>query len=131
MWRLLLLCRLSIAGCLIACLHASPTYAHQPDDGPQILVLSPHEDDTVRAPFDLDVRFLPSPDAPIDTETLKVQVRKMWGNVDVTEHIRQFASQGGIHITNAHFPKGHHTVMLQIADERGRLSSKTMTMDVQ
>jgi hypothetical protein len=131
MSRLLLLCRLSFAGCLIACLHVSPTYAHQPDDGPQILVLSPQEHDTVKAPFDLDVRFLPAPDAPIDTETLKVQVRKMWGNVDVTEHIRQFTSQGGIHITNAHFPKGHHTVMLQIADELGRLSSKTMTMDVQ
>lgn len=131
MSRLLLLCRLSFAGCLIACLHVSPTYAYQPDDGPQILVLSPQENDTVRAPFDLDVRFLPSPDASIDTETLKVQVKKLWGNVDVTEHIRQFASQGGIHITNAHFPKGHHTVMLQIADERGRLSSKTMTMDVQ
>ena len=94
-------------------------------------MLSPQENDTVRAPFVLDVRFLPSPDAPIDTETLKVEVKKMWGNVDVTEHIRQFASEGGIHITDAHFPKGHHTVTLQIADERGRMSSKTMTMDVQ
>ena len=127
----LLLFRLSFAGCLIACLHVSPTFAHQPDAGPQIIVLSPQENDTVRAPFVLDVRFLPSPDAPIDTETLKVEVKKMWGNVDVTEHIRQFASEGGIHITDAHFPKGHHTVTLHIADERGRMSSKTMTMDVQ
>ena len=127
----LLLCRLSFAGCLIACLHMTPTYAHQHDSGPQILVLSPQENDTVRAPFDLDVRFLPSPGAPIDTQTLKVEVRKMWGNVDVTERIRQFTSEGGIHITNAHFPKGHHTVTLHIADERGRMSSKTMTMDVQ
>ena len=128
---LFLLCRLSFVGCLIAWLHVSPTYAHPPDDGPQILALSPQESDTVWAPFDLEVRFQPSPDARINTETLKVEVRKMWANVDVTEHIRKFASDNGIHITNAHFPKGHHTVTLQIADERGRMSSKTITMEVQ
>jgi hypothetical protein len=34
-------------------------------------------------------------------------------------------------MTHADFPKGHHTVMLPIADERGCLTSKPVTMDVQ
>jgi hypothetical protein len=107
------------------------TYPHQNDAGPQIVVLSPQEGDTVTAPFDLDVRFQGSPDAHIVTDTLKVEVKKMLWGVDVTEHIKPFADASGIHITQADFPKGHHTVTLQIGDERGRLTVKTVTMDVQ
>ena len=126
-----LLCRLPFLFCILIFLHAPLTYPNQHDLGPQIIVLSPQEGDTVTAPFDLEVRFLASPDAHIATETLKVEVKKtLWG-VDVTEQVKQFANATGIHITHADFPKGHHTVTLEIADERGRLTSKTVTMDVQ
>jgi hypothetical protein len=101
------------------------------DVGPQIVVLSPHEGDTVIAPFDLDVRFLASADAHIAPDTLKVEVKKMLWGVDVTEHVKQLADAAGIRMTQADFPKGHHTVTLQIADEGGRVSAKTVTMDVQ
>lgn len=111
--------------------HAPPTYAHQHDVGPQIIVLSPHEGDTVRAPFDLEVRFLASPDAHIAPDTLKVEVKQLLWGIDVTEHVKQFANAAGIHMAQADFPKGHHTVTLQIADERGRVAAKTVTMDVQ
>jgi hypothetical protein len=47
-------------------------------------------------------------------------VTSMWPN-----HVKQFANAAGIHMTHADFPKGHHTVMLPIADERGCLTSKT------
>jgi hypothetical protein len=127
----LLLCRLPLAVCILIFLQAPLTYPNQHDDGPQIIVLSPHDGERVTPPFDLDVRFVASPDAHIDTETLKVEVKKMMWGMDVTEHIRPFASEAGIHISHADFPKGHHTVMLQIGDERGRLSSKTLTMEVQ
>jgi hypothetical protein len=116
---------------MLTFLHVPLTYPHQHDAGPQIIILSPQEGDTVTAPFDLEVRFLASPDAHVDTETLKVEVKKMLWGVDVTEHVKQFANAAGIHMTHADFPKGHHTVTLQIADEWGRLSSKTVTMDVQ
>lgn len=116
--------------CGLMSLHAWPTYPHQ-HDGPQIIVLSPHEGDTVRTPFDLDVRFLASPDAHIALETLKIEVKKMLLDVDVTERVKQFANSTGIHMTQADFPKGHHTVTLQIADELGRVTAKTVTMDVQ
>jgi hypothetical protein len=101
------------------------------DVGPQIIVLSPHEGDTVTAPFDLDVRFLASPDAHIAPNTLKVEVKKMLWGVDVTEHVKPFADAAGIHMTQADFPKGHHTVTLQIADEQGRVAAKTVTMEVE
>jgi hypothetical protein len=126
-----LLCRLPFLVSILIFLQAPLTYPHQHDDGPQIIVLSPHEGERVTTPFDLDVRFLASPDAHIDTETLKVEVKKMMWGVDVTEQVKQFANATGIHITHADFPKGHHTVTLQIADEQGRMSSKTVTMDVQ
>jgi hypothetical protein len=51
--------------------------------------------------------------------------------MDVTDLVKHFADASGIHMTHADFPKGHHTVTLQIGDERGRLTSKTVTMDVQ
>jgi len=101
------------------------------DVGPTIIVLSPQEGDTVRAPFELDVRFLASADAHIVPDTLKVEVKKMLWGVDVTEQVKPFADAAGIRMTQADFPKGHHTVTLQIADEHGRVTAKTMTMDVQ
>jgi hypothetical protein len=106
------------------------TYPHQHDAGPQIIVLSPQEGGTVTAPFDLEVRFVASADAHIDTETLKVQVKQLLWGIDVTEYVREFVTAAGIHMTHADFPKGHHTVTLQIGDERGRLGSKTVTMEV-
>jgi hypothetical protein len=125
-----LLCRLSVLACILVFLYAPLTYANQHDPGPQIVVLSPHEGDTVSVPFELDVRFVAPPDAHIDTETLKVKVQKLLWGFDVTKQVKRFASAEGIHITDADLPKGHHTVTLQIADERGRLTSKTVTMDV-
>jgi hypothetical protein len=101
------------------------------DVGPKIVVLSPQEGYTVRAPFDLNVRFLPSADANIAPDTLKVEVKKMLWGVDVTEHVKPFADAAGIRMTQADFPKGHHTVTLQIADENGRVTAKTVTMDVE
>ena len=80
-------------------LHAPVTYPNQPGAGPQIIVLSPQEGDTVTAPFDLDVRFLASPDAHIAADTLKVEVKKMLWGVDVTAHIKQFTDAGGIRMT--------------------------------
>jgi hypothetical protein len=127
----LLLCRLPLVVCILIFLQVPLAHPNQHDAGPQIIVLSPHEGDTVTAPFDLEVRFLASSDAHIDTETLKVEVKKMMWGVDVTEQIRPFASEAGIHISDADFPKGHHTVTLQIGDEQGRVSSKTVTVDVQ
>jgi hypothetical protein len=121
---------LSMVACILVFLHAPLTYPHQHDLGPQIVVLSPHEGDTVSVPFELDVRFVAPPDAHIDTETLKIEVHKLLWGFDVTDRVKQFANAAGIHMSHADFPKGHHTVTLQIGDERGRLTSKTVTMDV-
>ena len=123
--------RLSFAAYLMVSVFVGPAYAHQHNTGPQIIVLAPHEGDSVTAPFELDIRFVSAPDTSIDTETLKVEVQKLMWGVDVTENIRQFATAAGIHMTHADFPKGHHTVTLHIADAQGRMSSKTVTMDVQ
>jgi hypothetical protein len=115
-----LLFRLPFVVFILIFLHVPLAYAHQHDAGPQIIVLSPQEGDTVTAPFDLDVRFLASPDAHIATDTLKVEVNKLLWGIDVTEQVKQFANAAGIHITHAAFRKGHHTVTLWIADQRGR-----------
>src|SRR5688500_6567884 len=105
-----LLRRLSFLVCIPLFLYTPLTYPHQHDVGPQIIILSPPEGETVTAPFDLDVRFLPSPDADIATDTLRVEVKKMLWGVDVTDRVKQFANAAGIHMRHADFPKGHHTV---------------------
>jgi hypothetical protein len=84
----LLLCQLPLVVCILIFLQVPLAHPNQHDAGPQIIVLSPHEGDTVTAPFDLEIRFLASSDAHIDTETLKVEVKKMMWGVDVTEQIR-------------------------------------------
>src|SRR3954453_9627256 len=94
-----LLRRLSVLLCILLFLHAPLSYSHQHDVGPQIIVLSPHEGDTVRAPFDLDVRFVASPDAHIDPQSLKVEVKKMLWAMDVTDLVKHFANASGIHMT--------------------------------
>ena len=71
-----------------------------------------------------------SPDAHIAPESLKVEVKKMLWGMDVTDLVKDFADASGIHMSHADFPKGHHTVMLGIADEQGRVV-ETVRMDVQ
>lgn len=112
-------------------LDVAVTFPYQGEEGPKIIVVSPHEGDTVKAPFNLNVQFLASPDAQIVPGTLRVEVKKLTWQIDVTEHIKPFANAAGIQINKADFPKGHHTVTLQVADERGRVAAKTVTMDVQ
>ena len=97
--------------------------------GPQIIVLSPQEGDTVTAPFDLDVRFLASPDAHIAADPQRRSEENAVGRRCDGTH--QAIYRCGWHPYDADFPKGHHTVTLQIADERGCMTSKTVTMDVQ
>lgn len=114
---------------LLSALIISASPAHG-SDGPVIIVVSPQDGAKITAPFDVDVRFVPSPDAVVNPSSVKVEVGKIFGDVDVTEKVRPYLSTEGIHIGEADFPKGHHTLKLSVADDKGRENSKTMIIDV-
>jgi hypothetical protein len=67
--------------------------------------------------------------AAIDLDSLQVHFRNIW-NIDIADHVRPYTSPEGIRVTNATFPRGRHTVMLTIADDQGRTSSRTITVEI-
>jgi hypothetical protein len=103
--------------------------ASQRHMGPQIVVRSPQEGARITAPFELDIQFMSAKGAAIDLDSLRVHFRKVW-NIDITDYVRPYVSPEGIRMTNATLPRGRHTVTLAIADNQGRTSSRTMTMEI-
>lgn len=103
--------------------------ASQRHKGPQIIVRSPQEGARITAPFELDIQFMSAKGAAIDLDSLRVHFRKVW-NIDITDYVRPYVSPEGIRMTNATLPRGRHTVTLAIADDQGRTSSRTMTVEI-
>lgn len=103
--------------------------ASQRHKGPQIVVRSPQEGARITAPFELDIQFMSAKGAAINLDSLRVHFRKVW-NIDITDYVRPYVSPEGIRMTNATLPRGRHTVTLAIADDQGRTSSRTMTVEI-
>ncbi len=103
--------------------------ASQRQMGPQIILRSPQEGVKMTCPLDLDIRFESSNGVAVDVNSLRVQVRKIW-DFDITKHVRPYASQDGIRMANATFPRGQHTITLTIADHEGGMSSRTITVEI-
>ena len=103
--------------------------ASQRHKGPQIIVRSPQECARITAPFELDIQFVSAMGAAIDLDSLQVHSRKIW-NIDITDYVRRYVSPEGIRMMNATFPRGRHTITLTIADDQGRTSSRTITVEI-
>ena len=101
----------------------------EPAKGPEIFLIRPKDGGTYTGPLEIDVRFLPRPDA-IDLKTLNVEYVKLWG-IDITERVRPYATKEGIKLQNAQFPSGNHRVKISIADAAGNFSSRTFSVRVQ
>jgi hypothetical protein len=80
-------------------------------------------------PLELDVRFESPNGVAVDVNSLRVHVRKVW-DFDITKYVKPYASPEGIHMTNATFPRGRHTITLTIADHEGGMSSRTITVEI-
>ncbi|MBI3994872.1 MAG: hypothetical protein HY349_02720 [Nitrospirae bacterium] len=99
-------------------------------DGPQIQVVRPGGGDIDKQPVEIDVVFDKSQDgAEPKMDTLKVRYIKFF-TIDITDRVKPYVEANRIHVTQAEFPKGNHTVEIYLEDAKGKASSKVVEFKV-
>jgi hypothetical protein len=114
--------------------NSAPTCHSTPDndaDNPKIRILAPTLGKTLTAPLDIDVQFVPTGSAPVRADTFRVCYIGLV-TMDLTKRItdRVTVSEKGLHVTGARLPRGHHHLLLLIADQRGRLGRREAVFDI-
>jgi hypothetical protein len=112
---------------------SSPTCYSMPNndaDNPQIRILAPLPGKAT-SPLELDLQFVPTASAPIRPETLRICYEGTV-NMDITKRItdRATVSEKGLHVSGAQLPRGHHRLLILIADRRGRLGRREASFDI-
>ncbi|MBI3811227.1 MAG: hypothetical protein HY283_03340 [Nitrospirae bacterium] len=99
-------------------------------DGPQIEVVRPGGGEIGQQPVEIDVVFNPSKDgAEPNMPSLKVRYIKFF-TIDITDRVKPYVEGHRIHVTQAEFPKGEHTVEIYVEDSNGKASSKVVEFKV-
>jgi hypothetical protein len=99
--------------------------ANNDADNPQIRITAPTIEKPLIAPIDIDLQFIQAGNSPIRPETLRVCYVGL-SVMDITKRITDHVavSEHGLHVTGAQLPRGHHRLLLIIADQRGRLARR-------
>ena len=97
--------------------------ANNDADNPQIKIIEPTIERPLIAPIDIDLKFIQAGSAPIRPETFRVCYVGLV-TMDITKRItdRVAVSPQGLRVTGAQLPRGHHRLLLLVADQRGRLA---------
>lgn len=98
---------------------------------PSIVVHQPNTRH-LTSPFDIDIRFVPEPGSRVRPDTLRILYG--WMAVDITDRVRQWGttiSAQGITAKGATVPSGHHTLTLQVADDRERVGKTELSFSVE
>lgn len=99
-------------------------------DGPEIQVVHPGGEAIDRQPVEIDVVFNQSKDgAEPNMSSLKVRYIKFF-SIDITDRVKPYVAGNRIHVTQAEFPKGDHTVEIYLEDSQGKASSKVVEFKV-
>ena len=100
---------------------------------PSITVLKPNHSAPIKPPVDIDVQFAAAQGATVNVSTLKI----LYGflNLDVTQRILQApgvqVSAEGLKASGAELPRGSHKLVIQIADNLGRVGRQPVDFTVQ
>ena len=97
-----------------------------PPDAPAIEVIAPHDPDKpLSSPLTIKVMFKPQPGASIAVKTFQA----LYGffNIDITSRLLEHAkvTPDGLEADSVNIPAGEHRVTLQIADNQGRVGTRT------
>jgi len=105
--------------------------ANNDADNPQIKIMEPTIEKPLLAPIDIDLKFIPAGSAPIRPETFRVCYIGLV-TMDITKRItdRVAVSAQGLRVTGAKLPRGHHRLLLLVADQRGRLARREAVFNV-
>jgi hypothetical protein len=95
------------------------------DKGPDVRILAPKQNETLRVPLGLDVVFEAAPDKTIDYETLRIKYLKFI-SIDITDRLKPFLRNNRLLATVLCAPVGRHRLQLSIA----YVSGEKTTMDI-
>ena len=100
-------------------------------DNPQIKIIAPTIEKPLISPIDIDLRFIQAGSTHIRPETFRVCYLGLV-TMDITKRITDqvTVSEQGLHVTGAQLPRGHHRLLLLIADQRGRLARREAVFNV-
>ena len=94
--------------------------------GPQIIVEKPEQGSSVPTPFPVRVRFIPSPGARINLQSLEIAVLKMI-KISLLSRVKPYLNEKGINVPEAKVPPGTYNIEIAIADNQGRVGSTIQT----
>jgi hypothetical protein len=113
--------------------NSSPTCYSMPNndaDNPQVRVVAPPLGKAT-SPLELELQFVPTASSPIRPETLRIcYVGAV--TMDITKRItdRASISEKGLRVSGVQLPRGHHRLVMLIADRRGRLGRREAAFDI-
>jgi hypothetical protein len=100
---------------------------------PTITVVKPNDSAPIKPPVDIDVHFAAAQGASVNTSTLKIFYGFL--KLDVTQRILQApgvqVSAEGLKANGAELPSGSHKLLIQIADNLGRVGRQPVDFTVQ
>jgi hypothetical protein len=94
--------------------------------GPKITVT---EENGVKSPIHLQVKFQPLGSSTIDVDGVKVIYLKQ-PNVDLTSRVKPFTQATGIDMPDAQLPPGDHLVRIDVKDSEGRVSTTSFLLKI-
>lgn len=93
---------------------------------PQIIVEKPEQGAAVSTPFPVRVRFLPSPGAKINLQSLKIDVLKLI-RISLLSRVKPYLTERGINVPEAKVPPGTYNIEIAVADDQNRIGSTVQT----
>ena len=110
--------------------HHHTASARTGSGAPTITIQEPDITRPVRIPVDIRVRFQAAADARIAVNSL--HVRYGFLGIDITRRILAHArpTPSGMFVGGAELPRGRHRVTIQIADDMGRVGSRSFEFTV-
>ena len=96
--------------------------------GPIVEVVKPHTDKPIGSPVEVIINFKERL-AKINLDSLIVEVEKFI-NIDITDRVKPFCSEKGIHIPDALLPSGKHTIIFYIEDIKGNPTELSLVIHV-
>jgi hypothetical protein len=102
----------------------------QTSGAPAIEVLEPDTTKPIKSPVTIRIRFNSQPGAAINPATFRAKYG--WLGIDITDRLIGHAqvNASGISADNAEVPAGKYTITLQVADNMGRVGTRTLEFSV-
>ena len=93
---------------------------------PKIIVEKPEQGSSVPTPFPVRIRFVPSPGARINLQSLEIDLLKII-KISLLSRVKPYVTEKGINVPEAKVPPGTYNIEIAIADNQGRVGSTVQT----